>query len=86
MSTFAQGHANLLGIVPNTDSDKQRKKKGDKNTDVLRAVQMLTHVHQIPTQLTKQQNDQGHESFRRNQKNKYGDPEKLVFSSKLSTT
>ena len=37
---------------------------------------MLTHVHQIPTLLTKKRRYHGHESFRRNQKNKYGDPEK----------
>ena len=34
------------------------EKKRDKNTEMLRAIQMLTHVHQTPTLLTKQQNDQ----------------------------
>ena len=40
------------------------KKKGDKNTQMLRDIQMLTHVHQTPTLLTKQQNDQDNKCTR----------------------
>ena len=39
--------------------DTQSKK--DTITEMLRAIQTLTHVHQAPTLLTKQQNDQENE-------------------------
>ena len=42
------------------------RKKGDKITEMLRAIQMLTHVHQTPTLLTKQQNDQENKCTRHN--------------------
>ena len=83
VSTPAQGHANLLCI--NTDRDTQSKKetKLQRCSGPFRCSRMFTRFQRCSSQ---QQRYQGHESFRRIQENKYRATKNWCARQKLPTT